>query len=190
MIARGSLWLPLLILLLLAGVSFWIERSVQLAGQGSLTPQRDPEGIMENFEAMRTDPAGNPQYRLSAKRLKHYSGSKRTELDAPRFDHLDPQLGHITATAGHATVSAEGEQVDLVGDVNVVRAARPGQSELRLQTARLVVFPQRDLLRAPQAVSVRDDTLDVRAGAMEYDAKQRVIKLSGRVHASYRPVKR
>ncbi|PKO73111.1 MAG: LPS export ABC transporter periplasmic protein LptC, partial [Betaproteobacteria bacterium HGW-Betaproteobacteria-17] len=42
-----------------------------------------------------------------------------------------------------------------------------------------------DLLRAPGAVEILDDTLAVRAGAMEYDAGQRVIKLTGRVHARY-----
>jgi len=66
MIARGSLWLPLAILLLLAALSFWIERSVELPASDSPSARTDPEGIMENFDALRTDPAGNPHYRLSA----------------------------------------------------------------------------------------------------------------------------
>ena len=56
---------------------------------------------------------------------------------------------------------------------------------MTLRTAQLLVFPERDLLRAPGAVDIRDATLAVRAGAMEYDARQRVIKLTGRVHARY-----
>ena len=75
--------------------------------------------------------------------------------------------------------------MDLHGDVIVERAARPGQSAMTLRTAQLLVFPERDLLRAPGAVDVHDDTLTVRAGAMEYDAKQRIIKLTGRVKARY-----
>jgi lipopolysaccharide export system protein LptC len=68
MITRGSLWLPLAILLLLAALSFWIEQSVQTAPNGSQAAQSDPEGIMENFDALRTDASGNPHYRLTAKR--------------------------------------------------------------------------------------------------------------------------
>ena len=34
MIARGSLWLPLAILLMLAALSFWIERAVQVSDNG------------------------------------------------------------------------------------------------------------------------------------------------------------
>lgn len=185
MISRGSLWLPLAILLVLAALSFWIERSVQVAPSGTAATRADPEGIMENFEAMRTDPTGRPQYRLSAKRLKHYTDSKQTEMESPRFVHLDPQAGEVSAVARQATVSSDGSEVDLRDNVSIVRAARPGQSAMTLSTARLLVFPDRDLLRSPGAVDVRDATLNLRAGAMEYNAKQRVIKLTGRVQARY-----
>lgn len=185
MITRGSLWLPLAILLLLAALSFWIERSVQLTANGSVAAHTDPEGIMENFDALRTDPAGKPHYRLSAKRLRHYSGSRRTELESPRFVQLDAEAGEVSAVAKQATVSPDGNEVDLRGDVIVERAARPGQSAMTLRTEQLLVFPERNLLRAPGAVDIRDATLAVRAGAMEYDAGQRVIKLTGRVQARY-----
>jgi lipopolysaccharide export system protein LptC len=185
MIARGSLWLPLVILLLLAALSFWIEQSVQLAANGSQTDRTDPEGIMENFDALRTDPAGKPHYRLSAKKLKHYSGSKLTELESPRFTQMDVEIGEVNAMASQATVSSDGSEVDLRGGVLIERAARPGQSAMTLRTARLLVFPDRDLLRAPGAVDIRDGTLALRAGAMEYDAGRRVIKLTGRVQARY-----
>ena len=185
MTARGSLWLPLLVLLLLAALSFWIERSVQIPANGSQASKTDPEGIMENFDAMRTDPTGRPHYRLSAKKLKHYSGSKRTELESPRFVLLGSKNGDVSAVSQQATVSADGNEVDLQGEVNVLRAARAGQSAMTLRTARLIVFPERNLLRSPGPVDVQDATLKLRAGAMEYNAGQRVIKLTGRVKARY-----
>lgn len=189
MIVRGSLWLPLAILMLLAALSFWIERSVQVSGGNGQAAQADPEGIMEDFDALRTDPAGLPQYRLSAKTLKHYSGSRLTELESPRFVQLDPEAGEVSAVAREATVSPTGEEVDLRGDVVIHRAARPGQSAMTLRTAQLLVFPERDLLRAPGAVEIEDDTQTLRAGAMEYDAERRVIKLTGRVQARHLPGK-
>ena len=185
MIARGSLWLPLVVLLVLATLSFWIERSVQVPANGNQADKADPEGIMENFDALRTDQSGRPQYRLSAKKLRHYSSSKLTELESPRFVLLDQKAGEISAEAKQATVSSDGNEVDLQGEVKVLREAHAGQSALTLRTARLVVFPKSSLLRAPGTVDVQDATLKMRAGAMEYNAKQRVIKLSGRVQARY-----
>ena len=186
MIARGPLWLPLAILLLLAALSFWIERTVETQDSGSASPTRtDPEGIMENFNALRTDITGKPQYRLSAKKLRHYSNSKFTELESPHFTQLDAQSGNVSAVANQATVSPDGSEVDLRGDVLVERAARAGQSLMTLRSARLLVFPERDQLRSPGPVEIHDATMNARADAMEYDAKQRIVKLTGRVHARY-----
>ena len=183
--ARGSLWLPLVVLLLLAALSYWIERAVQAPSANGQVTKTSPEGIMENFEALRTDMTGKPQYRLSAKRLKHYTGTKRTEMESPHFVQLSAETGEIDTTARQATVSAEGDEIDLQGDVRVVRAARPGQSAMTLRTARLLAYPESDLLRAPGRVDVRDDTLDMRAGGMTYYAKRRSIELTGRVKATY-----
>jgi len=185
MITRGSLWLPLAILLLLAALSFWIERSVQVIPNGNQLAQADPEGIIENFDALRTDPAGKPHYRLTAKKLKHYSGNNLTELESPHFTQLDAQSGDVSAVANQATVSPDGREVDLRGDVLVERAAHAGQSLMTVRSARLLVFPERDQLRSPGPVEIHDATLNLSADAMEYDAKLRVVKLTGRVHARY-----
>jgi lipopolysaccharide export system protein LptC len=77
------LWLPLAILLLLAALSYWIERSVQISDNGNGAERKDPEGIMENFDALSTDTAGRPHYRLTARKLKHYSDSKRADWSRP-----------------------------------------------------------------------------------------------------------
>jgi len=186
MIERGSLWLPLAILLLLAALSFWIERMVEFpAGGSASTTRTDPEGIMENFNAMRTDATGRPQYRLTARTLRHYSNSKFTELESPHFTQLDAQSGDVSAVASQATVSPDGNEVDLRGNVVVERAARAGQSLMTLRSARLLVFPEHDLLRSPGPVEIHDATLDLSADAMTYDAKLRILKLTGRVHARY-----
>lgn len=188
--ARGSLWLPLAILLLLAALSFWIESAVQVRTNGKQTTETDPVGIMENFHALRTDAAGHPQYTLSAKKLRHYSYSKRSELESPHLRLIDAKAGDVDAVSQQATVSPDGKEVDLQGAVNVVREAHAGQSAMSLRTAQLIVFPERDLLRAPGLVDIQDASLKVRAGAMEYDAKQRLIKLTGRVQARYTSGKR
>ena len=186
MISRGSLWLPLAILLLLAALSFWIERMVEIPANGGASgTQTDPEGIMENFNALRTDATGKPQYRLSARKLRHYSDSKYTELESPHFIQLDAQSGDVNAVADQATVSPDGNEVDLRGNVLVERAARPGQSLMSMRSARLLVFPERDRLRSPGPVEINDATLNMRADAMEYDAKQRILTLTGRVRTRY-----
>lgn len=185
MIARGSLWLPLAILAVLAGLSFWIERAVQLPVNGRQIDGSDPEGIMENFDALRTDSAGNPRYRLSARRLRHYTGGKLTDMELPRFVQLDTRAGEIRVAANRASISADGNEIDLHGEVALARAARTGQSPMTLHTDRLIVYPERELMRAPGAVEIQDALLSLQAGDMEYNARNRIVQLSGRVKARY-----
>lgn len=184
MIERSSLWLPLALLTLLAGLSFWIERAVRLPEPSANSAKTDPEGIIEDFDALRTDATGKPQYRLSAKKLKHYSGSHLTEMESPRFEHGRSAREALVATALAATISADGSEVELRGKVVLTRAGG-ASPPLGLTTARLLIYPEREMLRAPGALTLRNNGLDVRAGAMEYLAKQRLIKLTGRVHARY-----
>ena len=185
MISRGSLWLPLTILALLAALSFWLDRMVELPASGAVATRTDPEGIMENFNALRTDLDGKPQYRLSARELRHYSNSKFTELESPRFTQLDAGSGDVSAVSNRATVSPDGHEVELLGEVLVERAAHAGQSLMTMRSTRLLVFPERNLMRSPGPVTIHDATLDLRANTMEYDARQRILKLSGRVQARY-----
>lgn len=140
---------------------------------------------MENFDALRTDSSGRPQYRLSARKLKHYSGSKRTELDSPRFVLLDAKAGDVKAAARQATVSSSSNEVILQGNVNVIRAARLGQAAMTINSEKLIVLPESNQLRSPGPVEIRDANLNLRAGSMEYNASQRIIKLKGRVQARY-----
>jgi lipopolysaccharide export system protein LptC len=189
MIGRGSLWLPFALLLLLAGLSFWLERTVQGPGNGAKTDSAEPESIVENFEALRTDKQGRPQFRLSARTLWHFSSDRPAELETPRFVHITQESGDMIATSHRATVSNDGKEITLLGRVNILRIASPGQPALNLDTERLLVFPESETMRAPGPVAMRGSGLNARGSAMELDAKRRVIKLAGRVRAQYQHAK-
>ena len=189
MIGRGSLWLPFTLLLLLAGLSFWLERTVQGPENGAITNSTEPESIIENFEAVRTDKLGRPQYRLSARKLWHFSSNRPTELETPRFVQITQESGELIATSHRATVSNDGKAVSFLGRVNILRVATAGQPALSLDTERLLVFPENETLHAPGPVEIRGSGLNARGSAMDLDAKRRVIKLAGRVKAQYQHAK-
>jgi len=190
MVSRGSVWLPLVILLVLAGLSFWIERTVQLPSDGTQAGRADPEGIIENFMAVRTDAKGNPQYQLAARRLKHYSGSRLTEMESPQFAHLGYRDSELRAISESATVSADGKQIELLGNVLVTRAATAGLADMMLKAARLTVWPDEERLHATGPIEIRDNLMVAHAAAMDVDARTRIIKLTGRVKARYEHAKK
>lgn len=185
MVSRGSAWLPLVILAILAGLSFWIDYMVQLPANGGLASRLEPAGIIENFVATRTDTEGNPRYQLTARKLRHYSGSRLTEMEYPQFAHLGYQGSELRARSDKATVSPDGKEVELTGNVQITRSAPSGMADMMLRTALLKVYPDQDRLRATGAVEIRDNLMVAHAGAMDYDARTRVIKLTGGVKARF-----
>lgn len=189
MMGRSSLWFPLVLLMFLAGISFWLDHTVQGSGDGKRLNDIDPESIVENFEAVRTDQQGRIKERLSARKLSHFSGSKLSELEAPHFVQMTPGAADMTATSSRATISHDSKEVILEGQVTVTRAGTGKGSALTLSTQRLLVYPERDLLRAPGPVTMKGPGLNVSASGMEVNSKLRLIKLSGRVKAQYQHAK-
>ena len=188
MMGRHSLWLPLVLLLFLAAVSAWLNYTVR-GPDSKQKRQGDPEAIVENFEATRTDAAGRVKERLTASKLTHYSDTKLSLLDSPRLTQMAPDAADLTVVAERATLARNNEEVSMENNVRVTRAATPQNGALQLDTQRLLVYPKRDLLRAPGAVAVQGDGINLRAGRMEIQSKQRLIKFSGRVKALYQNAK-
>ena len=188
MMGRNSLWLPLVLLVFLAGISAWLNYTVQ-GPHNKQKREGDPEAIVENFEAIRTDTSGRLKERLTASKLTHYSGSKLSLLEAPRLTQIAPDAADLTVVSERATISRNNEEVSMENNVRVTRAATPQNGALQLTTQRLLVYPKRDLLRAPGTVAVQGDGINLRAGRMEIQSKQRIIKFSGRVKALYQNAK-
>jgi lipopolysaccharide export system protein LptC len=183
--ARHSLWLPLVLLLFLAGVSAWLNYTVQHAASADARNETDPESIIENLEAVRTDVQGRIKEQLSAQKLSHFSGSLVSELEDPHMVQYAPGVPDLHASATHATIMHDSRQVVLERNVVVTRAAALNNSAMVLRTQRLLLYPKQNLLRAPGPVSVTGGGLSVNANGLVADSNYRTLKFSGRVQTRY-----
>jgi lipopolysaccharide export system protein LptC len=185
MMDRFALWLPMAVLALLAVLSFWIEQSVKEAGSATGANQKEPDSIVENFLAVSTDAAGVPRYRLSADRLKHFSGSKLTLLDNPKLTHLHEEEGEMEIASKNARVSPEGDKVTFTGEVNVLRPAYDGRKEMSMQTSYLEVLTEKNEAFTEEPVVIEQPGMKITANGLHLFANTRILKLKGRVKAQY-----
>lgn len=190
MIARFPFWLPLTVLGFLAALTFWLEQSIQESGARQGINQKEPNSIVENFLAISTDQTGVPRYRLVAARLKHFSGSNITTLDAPVLTQLHARQGEMKVTANKANVSDEGEKVEFLGGVNLSRQPVSGRGGMTLKTASLDVLPDKGLVTTRAAVTIEQPGLKVTANGLSLSVHSRVLKLTGRVKAQYQSYRR
>lgn len=179
-------WFPLLLLAVLAGVTFWLDRLVQPpAGPRSTAAREDPDYIVDGLSAVHMDHEGRVKHTLRAQKMTHYPDDDLTLLVEPKFVTYAESRSPLTVTARHARVSGNGENVYFEDGVRVVRAPHASRTELVLETSFLHVIPDANTAKTDKPVTIRDATGVISASGLELNSETRVLKLQGRVKGTY-----
>lgn len=187
---KFSLWLPVAILAVLAVLSFWIDQSIREAGGRNGVNLKEPDSVVENFLAVSTDVAGVPRYRLAAEKLSHFTDSKLTLLEEPKFTHIHPKQGEMQISSSKASVSPEGDKVIFTGQVDLLRLGPRGGVGMSMQTSYLEVLTEKSEAHTEEPVIIRQPGMQVTANGLHLFANSRVLKLKGRVKVQYQNAKR
>jgi lipopolysaccharide export system protein LptC len=183
---RLSSWFPLLLLAVLAGLTFWLDRVVQpQAGPRTDLPKNDPDYVVDGLSAARMDSQGRVRDTLRAQKMTHYPDDDMTLLVEPRFVTYAQPYSPVTVTSRHARLSSNGENVYFEDGVRVVRAPYANRSELVLETSYLHVIPDANIAKTDRAVTIRDGTGVVTASGLELNSDTRVLNLKGRVRGTF-----
>lgn len=183
---RLSILLPLALLTLIAGATFWLDQvSRPVSAIVPAAPRHDPDTIVRNFSAARMDESGMPDFTLSAEQMLHYPDDESTHLEAPRLSHFEPNEPPIHVRSDEGTVSKDGEHVHLTDDVQVTREAQGEQSMLTVTTDYLHVIPDKNVAKTAQPVVIRNDELHITAVGMELNSETRQLELLSKVKGRY-----
>jgi lipopolysaccharide export system protein LptC len=177
---------PVLLLMLLAALTFWLDRAVQPpGGQGPGEVKHDPDYIVNGLTAVRMDSNGRIQHTLNARMMTHYPDDDVTVLVAPKLVTYAENRAPVTVTSRDAHMSGNGEDVYFENDVRVVRAPIANQSELVLETNYLHVIPDDNIAKTDRPVTIRNGAGVVTASGLELNSETRVLNLYGRVKAVF-----
>ncbi len=180
---------PLLLMLALALLTFWLERAVQEEVVHPSLRRHDPDYIVENFELHRFNAQGTREATLSAAKMVHYPDDDSTELVAPRMVQSRPDEPRFTVTAGRGTLSGSGDEVFLYDDVLMVREAGAARPETRVRTTFLHVIGAQSLVRTDREVTVTGQERTISGRGMEYHNDTGQLFLRERVRGRFEPRK-
>jgi lipopolysaccharide export system protein LptC len=187
MLTRSSIFFPLVLALLLAIITFWINLTVEQQGpkiDGS--DRHDPDYTMNNFVNTQTDTTGKLRYVLAAAEMVHYPDDDSTVLQRPRFTQytIDKPYTRIEGMRGY--VSSNGEKIELVDNVKVTRQAFDGKGEMQISTEKLDILPNQDIAKtdAPVVITQAPKTV-IHATGMIFDKKHQTVQLMKRVKVHY-----
>lgn len=179
-------WYPALLLLALAGMTFWLDQKVQPpppVRDGST--RHDPDFVIERFSAMRMNPDGSQRYAVQGSKLTHYPDDNSTFIEQPRFIHFDPKTAPVRVTSRTALVSRSGDEVDFLGAVHIVRDAFADQAAMTLDTEYLHLVPDQDTATSDKAVLMTQGDTRVQGVGMVFDNRARVLTLLSKVDVTY-----
>lgn len=191
MLTRSTIFFPLVLALLLALITFWINLTVEQQGpkiDGS--NRHDPDYMMNHFVTTQTDNTGKLRYVLAATEMQHYPDDDSTVLQRPRFTHYTVNKPYTQIEGLRGYVSSNGEEIELVDNVKVVRQAFDGKGEMQLTTEKLIILPDADMAKtdSPVVITQAPKTV-IHATGMVFDKKNQTVKLLSRVKAHYeRPI--
>lgn len=184
---RPAIIFPLLLLLMLAVLTFWINKTVQPpVPKIDGSSRHDPDYIMSNFVTTQTDINGALRYKLAAAEMRHFPDNDSTDLIRPRFTQfaIDKPYTQLEGLRGH--VSASGEQIELFDNVKVKRPAYAEKGEMTVDTDYLQIFPEQELARTESPVIIRQAPKTIiYATGLIYDKKQQTVTLLHKVRAHY-----
>ncbi|MDR2218983.1 MAG: LPS export ABC transporter periplasmic protein LptC [Methylobacillus sp.] len=179
MFGRPSTWFLLLLMALLASLTWWADTAVQApVPKQDSSLRHDPDYILNNFHTLKTDIDGRPKYRLAAVEMQHFPDDDSTHLVRPHFTQYALSGEPYTQIESQrGTVTSNGEQVYLTEQVRILRAATPDQGPLVVTTEYLHITPDDEIARTDKPVTITQDKSVARAGGMIYDKKNSILTL-------------
>ncbi len=182
---------PLLLMLALAGLTFWLERTVrEEEGAHPSLRRHDPDYIIDKLLHTRFNAQGKVESTLAAVKMLHYPDDDSTDLVAPHLVQTKPNEPRVTLTADRGALSQDGEEVFLYGNVLMVREAGAEHGETRLRTSFLHLARGHSVIRTDREVVITEENRVISGRGMEYYNDSKQLFLRERVRGRFEPRKR
>jgi lipopolysaccharide export system protein LptC len=193
MINRFSVLFPIFFAAILAFISYWVQVSVENENEKRGNKlSNSPDYFLTNFKTTQTESNGSIHFILSANEMTHFAQDDTTRLKKPLFIKYKNNLPSSKIEGGIGLVSADGEEVQIIDNVKVVRLESETKPKMELFTDQLTVLPNKDQAFTKRPVRITQDPKTVvNAIGMNYDKKNGIMTLLGKVRVHYeKPVKK
>lgn len=194
---RLAVYLPLLLMGLMAMTTYWLVRNTPVMGDAELeaAPRHVPDYYMRDFSVRIFGADGRLKSEMIGNEGRHFPDTDTLEIDLPRIRILGAEGRLTMATAARGLVNADGSEAQLFDKAVVVREATvnaKGEVSPRseLHSDFLHLFANTEQVRSHLPVTlVRGAGDRFSADGMDYDNLDRVMQLKGRVHGTLQPPK-
>lgn len=194
---RLSLYLPVLLMGLLALGTWWLVRNAPTLQRTTpvSAPRHEPDYTLHGFSVKTFDASGALQSEVQGRVAHHYPDTDTLEIEQVRLRSFSPE-GRVTlASARQGVSNADGSQVQLRGEARVTREALrlPGGQylpRLQFEGEFLHAWTQEERVRSHLPVTLLRERDRFSADSMEFDNLTQVLHMQGRVRGELQSPRR
>ncbi len=189
-----SIYLPVLLMGLLALASYWLLRATPVAEvpEAERPVSSEPDYFMRRFSVKVFDVAGVLKTELQGVEARHYPATDTVEVDNGRIRHIG--LNGLPTLASARLITTNGDNTEFVlrGNAVVVREAGVNASgeavpRLEFRGEFLHIFTAPERVVSDQPVTLLRGTDRLQADSLDYVGDERVANFKGRVRVRMEP---
>ncbi len=195
---RLVVYLPLLLMGLMAMTTYWLVRNTPVIGEAELeaAPRHVPDYFMRDFSVKVFGEDGRLKSEMVGIEGRHYPDTDTLEIDQPRIRIFGVEGRVTTAVAARGLVNADGAEAQLFDKAVVVREASTNSQGVvtprsEMHSDFLHMFANTEQVRSHLPVLLvrgAGDRFTSQEG-IDYDNLERVMQLTGRVRGTLLPPK-
>lgn len=191
---RLSLYLPVLLMGVLAFGTYWLVRSTPLLlpPEPEAVARHEPDYFMRKFSVKTFDATGRLKSEVLGTDARHYPDTDTLEIESVRIRAFNEEGRLTTATASRAVTNGDASEVQLMGNARVVRESTQdltGQTQPRMEFRGefLHAFMATERVKSHKPVELIRANDHFTADTMDFNNLDRVMELKGRVKGTLVP---
>lgn len=186
---RLSLYLPVLLMLLLALGSWWLVRNAPpvVRAVEDVPVAHRPDYSMVHFMVKDFDAQGRMQSEIRGDRADHYPVTDTMEIQNVDMRGFALDGAQTTATAKKGISNGDASEVQLWGNAVVTRTPLPPKPSMKFTGEFLHAWTQEERVRSHLPVVLTRGKDSFTADKLDYDNVSQVVEMQGRVRGVLEP---
>jgi lipopolysaccharide export system protein LptC len=181
-----SVYLPLIVLALLACGSWWLVRSMPALSspQTNKPVRQDPDYRLRDFSVKSFNAKGQMAREVTGKTAQHFPASEELHIADIRIFAQNETGDSMNAQAQQGISSDDGAKVILIGQAQAIKHPQADSPQIELRGERLVALPDQDRVVSDDPVHITRGRDVFTANTMDFSSKTGEYALQGRVRGT------